>query len=163
MKVFLLSICLCLPFESTIHEYIFSHTDIIEKETTVEISCNIFIDDLDNMFETDGFKALNLGTNKEDPKVDSLLNSYIKDKLKLIINDQVASWDWIGKEVSEDLMSFWIYLEVPKKGKTNTFSIENKILTETIGQQKNIVNVLLEDNTKRYLLFQKSSKTKIIK
>ena len=163
MKAFLFSLCLCLPFESSLHEYFFSHTDIIEKETTFEISCNIFIDDLENMFEADGFKALNLGTTKEDPRVDSLLNNYVKDKLKLNINKQEASWDWIGKEVSEDLMSCWIYLEVPKKGKTNTFSIDNKILTESIAQQKNIVNVLLEDNTKRYLLFQKASKTKIIK
>ena len=90
-------------------------------------------------------------------------NDYLQKNLRLIVNEEQVNWDWIGKEVSEDLMSFWIYVEVTKKGKTNSFIVDNKTLIDAIDDQKNIVNVVLMDNTKRYLLFDKSSRPKVIK
>ena len=163
MSVIFANILFSLFLGGNVHEYFFSHTDIIEKENSFEISTNIFIDDLDNMFKKKGYQNLKLGTEQEAKTADQLINDYLQKNLKLIVNEERVNWDWIGKEVSEDLMSFWIYVEVIKKGKTNSFIVDNKTLTDAIDDQKNIVNVVLMDNTKRYLLFDKSSRPKVIK
>jgi hypothetical protein len=162
MKFIFCSLISLISFGYSAHEYFFSHTDIVEKEHSYEISCNIYIDDLEQMFKSNGNDSLFLGTENENLIADSLLNNYLKDKLILTINNKTANWEWIGKETSEDLMSFWIYLEVAKKEETKSLKILNEILTESLYDQKNIVNIVLEDNTKHFLLFQKNSKAKTI-
>ena len=52
------------------HEYYFSHTNITETEQSFQISCNIFIDDLEDMFTENGIENLNLGLDNENPIAD---------------------------------------------------------------------------------------------
>jgi len=163
MKTFFLSsILLLLSGIPNEHEYYFSHTNITETEQSFQISCNIFIDDLEDMFKEEGIENLNLGLENESQITDSLLNDYLSKNLIFDLNNRVAAWEWIGKEVSEDLISFWIYLEIPKYVPTKTLNITNTILTQHIDGQKNLLNIKLLDNSKRFLLFQRDSGPKTI-
>ena len=144
------------------HEYFFSHTDIVETEESFQISSHIFIDDLESMFQEKGFNELYIGTPRENETVDSLLNAYLAQVIQLDINDQRGQWEWIGKEVSEDLMALWIYLEIPKRAPTATIALNIQTLTKHIEAQKNIVNLDLLNQKRKYLLFDKDSKPKYI-
>lgn len=144
------------------HEYFFSHTDIVETDESFQISSHIFIDDLESMFQEKGFNDLYIGTPKEKATVDSLLNAYLEQVIQLDINDQQGQWEWIGKEVSEDLMALWIYLEIPKSAPTESIGLNIQTLTKHIEAQKNIVNLDLLNQKRKYLLFDKDSKPKYI-
>jgi len=59
-------------------------------------------------------------------------------------------------------MALWIYLEIPKRAPTATIALNIQTLTKHIEAQKNIVNLDLLNQKRKYLLFDKDSKPKRI-
>ena len=85
------------------HEYYFSHTNITETEQSFQISCNIFIDDLEDMFKEEGIENLNLGLENESQITDSLLNDYLSKNL--IFDDS----DWSATRPITSPLSLFIF------------------------------------------------------
>jgi uncharacterized membrane protein len=154
--ILLFSIIPLLAF--SIHKYYVSLTEIefVEKEQSIQIILSIFIDDLELTLNKDNNKTLALGSNKEVENVDDYYLKYLQNNLKVIVNNQLQDFNYIGKKYEEDVVRF--YLEISNIKSLNTFEILNTILLRDFPEQQNIVKIKVAKFNKTFYLDKKNDK-----
>ena len=134
------------------HDFHVTHTSIYynaDKEA-IEITVNVAIEDLERALEDQTAKKISIGTNAETESVDELIEEYFRQRLTLAPNNRLTHYQWVGKEVSQDLHNLYIYFEVldcNQNGKIETMLIENSIFTDILLDQSNIVLVEFGDKS----------------
>lgn len=128
----------------------------------LQISLHLFIDDLELALEQKGHKGLFICTPKEKENANKILTAYLARKLSLEINNEKRAFDFIGKEISDDLSGVWCYLEITNVNELKALSVQNTLLLDVFDDQKNIVS-LIGPNQKGTLLLQKGNDTKAFK
>ena len=137
------------------HDFHVTHTTIYynaDKEA-IEITVNVAIEDLERALEDQTAKKINIGTNTESESVDQLIDVYFRQRLTLAPNNHLAHYQWVGKEVSQDLHNLYIYFEIlecNQNGTIESLLVENSIFTDILPDQSNIV--LLEFGDKSHNL-----------
>ena len=126
-----------------------------EQEKALQISLHVFIDDLEEALRRQGADKLFICTEKEAADAEKYIDRYLKQNFVLEVNGRQAEYRFLGKEISDDLMAVWCYLEVLDVDQMEQLAVTNKILTEVFDDQKNIVSVFGPGNQKGLLLFQK--------
>ena len=149
------------------HDFHVTHTTIYynaDKEA-IEITVNVAIEDLERALEDQTAKKISIGTNAETESVDELIQAYFRQRLTLVPNNRLTHYQWVGKEVSQDLHNLYIYFEVidcNQNGKIESLLIENSIFTDILPDQSNIV--LVEFGDKSYnLTFSRALKRQELK
>ena len=113
------------------HDFHVTHTTIYynaDKES-LEITVNVAIEDLERALEDQTAKKISIGTNAETESVDQLIEAYFRQRLTLAPNNHLTHYQWVGKEVSQDLHNIYIYFEVldcNQNGMIESLLIENK-------------------------------------
>lgn len=125
------------------------------KDQAVQITLNIFIDDLESALAEQGAKELFIGTEREVEKADQYIAKYIEQRLFLSINETDFEYEYLGKETSDDLASIWCYLEIEGIQDLQKISISYSLLMELYDDQKNIINVIGPQKEEDYFLFTK--------
>jgi hypothetical protein len=141
----------------TAHEFHVSKT-LVEhnaESKSLEISMHIFVDDLELALEKIGGKELRLGSDKENPKAEELLVKYLNQQFQLLVNGKSVKFSFIGKELSEDFLAVWCYLEVEGITNLNSLKVTNTVLTEMFPDQKNVVQIKGPNQKKGYFLMDK--------
>ena len=139
---------LCVSF----HDFHVTHTTIYynaDKEA-IEITVNVAIEDLELALEDQTAKKISIGTNAETELLDELIEAYFRQRLSLAPNNRLIHYQWVGKEVSQDLHNLYIYFEVldcNKNGMIESLLIENSIFTDILPDQSNIVLVEFGDQS----------------
>ena len=134
------------------HDFHVTHTTIyynVDKEA-IEITVNVAIEDLERALEDQTAKKISIGTNAETESVDELIQAYFRQRLTLVPNNRLTHYQWVGKEVSQDLHNLYIYFEVldcNQNGKIESLLIENSIFTDILPDQSNIVLVEFGDKS----------------
>ncbi len=82
---------------------------------------------------------LKLGSTKEHPKADSLLNAYFIEHLHLEQADKGLHWKWIGRELEGE--NLFCYMQVEGIGSANSLSVSNSLLQDVFLEQDNIVHL----------------------
>jgi len=149
--------CFSLSPPSTadwLHEFHLSKCEIDYNtgENALQISMHIFIDDLETALAREGKEKLYICTEKEAEKAEMYLVDYLTRHFQLQVNGQPVTYNFIGKEVSEDLQAVWCYLEVESVNQINRLSVINNILMETFDDQKNIVSIKGPNKKQGYFL-----------
>ncbi len=140
---------------TTMHELHLSKCDIKHNTETssLQITLNIFIDDLELSLKQGGVEKLYILTEKEAEDADYYIEKYVSEKLMITVDGRPAEFTYLGKEISEDMMAAWCYLEVNDVVDVRKLEITNKILIELYDDQKNIVSVKKNRDRKAYFLF----------
>ncbi|KGL64025.1 DUF6702 family protein [Polaribacter sp. Hel1_85] len=154
--ILLLFIIPLLSFSA--HKYYLSLTQIEYRSElqSVQITINVFMDDIEEALNKDNNIDLQLHTKKELPNNDVYFIQYLKEKLHFKIDDVAKEFNYIGKEYEGDLVYF--YLEIEKIEKLNAIEIENKILTTHFPKQQNLIKFKVGKNHKSILLDAKNDK-----
>ncbi|MCR9287038.1 MAG: hypothetical protein NXI23_06560 [Bacteroidetes bacterium] len=141
------------------HEFHVSKTLLEYKanEQSLQVTLNIFTDDLDLALEKKINEKLFLCTEKEHPESDTHLIAYFKQKFSIKINSEKSELIWIGKEPSDDLASVWCYLEIKEISKLEALDVQNNLLMELFEDQKNIVQIIGPEKKSGYFMFQKGN------
>lgn len=141
-----------------LHKYYISLTkiDFIEKEKSVQITMRFFIDDIETTLESRYEVDLELGTEKENKKADVYLEKYIASKFKIIINQEVKNFDFLGKEYENDLVFF--YLEIIDIEAIDDISVQNKMLFEDFPEQENFIKININNFKKTFVLRKDNDK-----
>lgn len=107
-----------------------------------EVSVKIFIDDLEATLGNDGYADLRIGTDRESAATDPAILQYLKKHLRVEIDGLALGPVLHGKEVTDDYLAVWCYLEFPglSAGARNC-KVTNDILFERYEDQKNILDV----------------------
>lgn len=103
----------------------------------------IFLDDLEAALKKNGAGLLYLCTSRESSFADKHLESYFQARFRVTAGGRKIRCRLLGKELSEDGQAAWCYMEfspVPVGGK---ITISCSILTETYGDQKNLVHFIV--------------------
>lgn len=154
MRFILLYISAFLLFSFTAHEFHVSKclVNFSEENQSLQISIHIFIDDFEDALK-DKEQKLFLGSEREKEVADQLVAEYLSNKLKIKVDQKPAIFNYIGKEVSEDLEALWCYFEIEGVQPDKNIEVENTILMELFDDQKNIVSLKGPQDSKAYFLF----------
>lgn len=155
----ILAILLSFPTNIDDHEFHVSKTLLEYKpdQQTLQVTLNIFIDDLELALENTGSGKLFLCTKKEVEDAEMYIFDYLKEHVQLNINAEDMQMNWVGKESSDDLESVWCYIEINNIQKLESLKIKNSILMEVFDDQKNIVQIIGPEKKSGYFMFQKGN------
>lgn len=129
-----------------------------EKEKALQVTLHLFIDDLEAALEEQGAEKLFICTDKESEKAETYIYKYLQQTLSIYLEDEAINYTFLGKEMSEDMVAVWCYLEMENIESFNKLTVKNSILTETFDDQKNIISIVGPNKKKGYLLFNKTKK-----
>lgn len=148
-------------FNPDVHDFHVSKCliEFNQDETALQMSLYIFIDDLEEGLRQKGYDRLFICTKQEATEANDLINEYLRQHLQLTVNGKEESFEFIGKEISDDLSAVWCYLEITKVQELKTLEIKNDILCSVFDDQKNIVSVIGPKH-KATMLFQKGQEIK---
>lgn len=137
MKALLLAIILSASMAP--HDFFVSILTIRHKpETkTLDLTWRLTAHDLEHALEN--VAALKLGSQKENPKADSVINTYFKQHLVLLQNDHQLDWTWVGKELDGETL--YCYLQVEGIGSPNGLTVSNTLLQDVFTDQQNLVHI----------------------
>lgn len=140
----------------SLHDFHVSKTLIEQSRNgqSLEISLHLFIDDLELALEKEGHIQQFIGTQQEAADAETNLVAFLHKKLQIEINGATSAPTWIGKEISEDLSGLWCYLELPLTGSVESVKVTNAIFLNLFADQKNIVQVSLNDGRKGFFLLE---------
>lgn len=137
---------------TSVHKYYVSVTQVnyIKEKSSVQITSRIFIDDFENLIRNRYDESITLA-DKNEPKIaDTYIERYLKDKIKIKINNKDAKLNFIGKEYDTDIMR--CYLEIEGVKEITSIKITNQLLFDLYSEQQNIVKTKINSKQKSFLL-----------
>ena len=114
-----------------------------DKEHTLDLTWRMTAHDIEHALEP--LAALKLGSDKEYPKADSLLNDYLQHHLQLELKDRPLTLTWIGKELESE--NLYCYLQVEGIENPDGLTVANDLLQEVFAEQQNMVHLETGDRT----------------
>lgn len=140
-----------------LHDFHVSKTrlEYVAAQKEWQLSLHIFIDDLELALAAATDEKLFLGTRREREGADSLIHSYLQQRIGLVADGQILQLEWLGKEITEDLSAFWVYLYVPQAESPAELVVRNQILLEVYDDQQNIVELIGPRVARKHFLFHR--------
>lgn len=131
--------------------------EYVPSEKSLQIMLHLFIDDVEDALALQGVKGLQLGTEKEAAQTDERLAAYLRQHFNLTLNGSKLNYQFIGKEVADDMTAIWCYLLVDQVAQPRDLRIQNSLLTDLFDDQKNLLTIVGPAGKKNTLLFEKHS------
>jgi len=158
LKILLFFIFLPLLSFTVLHKYYVSLTEIeyVKEEQSVQIITRIFIDDFEAVLRNRYDADLTLQTKNENLETNYYIEKYLKDKLKITINDKLLWFNFLGKEYEDDMVL--CYMEIPNIESVLSIEVVNKLLYDLFPDQKNIVRIKINTINKSILLIKENDK-----
>lgn len=142
------------PCYSTVisHPYYVSvfNVDFDSSSHTLQITCKIFTDDLEQALQQDSAGLVRLGTERESAEAKSLVANYLKENFKIHLAGDCSEMVFIGKEHEDDMT--YCYMEISDVKDMNSARFEVSNLTELYDNQMNIVHLKSGGVTKTLML-----------
>lgn len=132
---------------SSIHEVHLSKSELNFDTATqsIQLSIRLFLDDFELAIKNQGHSDVNLFGKREDPLSDDYIEDYLQSKLKVIVGQDTSEMAFIGREMSEDFMAIWCYLEVEHVPLGVDIQVVNSIFNEMYDDQRHVM-VISKDN-----------------
>lgn len=139
------------------HDFHVSQCEIQYRpgEGQIAVAMHLFIDDLELALNNVGYDSLYLCTEKEDQAANDLILEYLQAHFSITLDGKVMKYALLGKEVSEDLMGVWCYIEALDVPPFSSATIRNEVLLNTFDDQKNIVSFEYLGVRKKHFLFDR--------
>ncbi len=133
-------------FSFLIHDYHITHTTIFynKKSNSFEITIKVSVEDLERSLETDEFNKLRIGSQRENKIVDKLIESYFNKNFLLFINNNQTDYEWVGKEIDDNLHDLYLYFEIGNlsiDSNVESIIIENTVFLENQENQINLTRI----------------------
>jgi len=93
--------------------------------------------------------------NEETENADEMISRYLNQKLNLAIKGEALQIQYIGKRFEDDRV--YLYVEIENVPNFTSISVENLILTDLYEDQKNLVHVKKNKETKSKVLTKANS------
>ncbi|NQX86385.1 MAG: peptidase E [Flavobacteriaceae bacterium] len=159
--VLLLAIMLFSSFKAY-HKFYVSITKVeyVKEKQAMQFISRIFIDDFEHMLQQRFDESIVLNEGKESEQIQLYVENYLKRKIKVVINGEEKSIQYIGKEYEKDIM--YCYYEIPHITEVNTINVTNEVLFDMFDSQQNIVRLKINDTHKTFVLIPEE-KTGVLK
>jgi len=165
--LFLLLSSFFLPINDAVEHDIHISKALIEyddDEQALQITLHIFLDDLEAILIEGGApEKLNLCTEKEHEKGETFVEQYLRSKFQLAVNGELAEYNYLGKEISEDYLATWCYVEIPNVSKLESLQIKSSILMDLYDDQRNIIQIKTPDQRPKFFMLDQKHQEEIVK
>ncbi len=140
------------------HKYYISLTKVVyvKEKNAVQITMKFFIDDMELALEKRHEQPMELATKDENKLADKYLETYIRQKFKIWINEQEYSYNFLGKEYENDQVFF--YLELEDIEQITSIAIQNSMLFDEFEDQQNYIQLKLDKVQKTFILVRANDK-----
>lgn len=134
------------------HPFYVSVTEINHnsQDKTIEISCKIFVDDMEAALKQNYKTPVDLSNDKQKELHDKLIADYIPKHFALSADGKGGKLNYIGFE--KDKESVYCYFEIINVASVKKLDITNSILQDYIDKQINIMHITVNGNRKSYKL-----------
>lgn len=131
-----------LPHSSK-HPFYIAVTEINlnPSDKTLEVSCKMFADDLEQIIERNNHAELDISSDKDKAKFDAYIPAYVKNHLQLSIDGKPSVLSYIGFE--KDKESAYCYFQVEHVSSVKKLDIMNSLLHDYTSDQINIIHVIV--------------------
>ena len=131
-----------------IHPFFVSVTEVNHnaKTNSLEISCKMFVDDLQIALRQTFKRPVDLSNAKQEADNNKMLNEYILGHFSIGIDNKQASLRFIGFEIEKE--SVYCYFEADKIAAPKRIVLNNKIMVEFKDEQENIMHVVIRGTRK---------------
>jgi hypothetical protein len=120
------------------------------QEKTLEVSCKIFVDDLEAILKQNFKASVDLGNDGQETRNGQLIHDYISKHLSLSADGKAAKLSFIGFE--REKAYAWCYFEVTGISSIKKLDVTNSILHDYKEEQINIMHININGNRKSYKL-----------
>ncbi len=135
------AVCFTLVFLAALlpHDFFVSILTIRHnaEKATLDLTWQMTAHDVEHALSN--IAELKLGSTKEHPKADSLLNAYFIEHLHLEQANKGLRWKWIGRELEGE--NLFCYMQIEDIGSANNLSVSNSLLQDVFLEQDNIVHL----------------------
>ena len=126
------------------HPIYLSSTEVSYKPKTkiLEISVKVFSDDFEKILSDIHKEKIEIGTDREHPKVQEYIMAYLSKNLKITADQKRLDYRFVGREPGEksDMFAYYIYLEVKNTAPFKTLYVENSMFVEEFTNQLNFIS-----------------------
>ena len=149
---------LLISLAFTTHKYYLSLTQIEynKDQNSLEVIINVFMDDIELAINKEYAIDLNLTTKDELKDADVYFHNYLTKNLTFTIDNDIVTYNYIGKEYEGDLVYF--YLEIAVKENPKSLEVFNTILLTYFEQQQNIVKFKNDSKRQSKILSKNTNK-----
>ena len=158
MKKYLLLLLAISLVSFQVHKYYLSLTkvDYINESKSVQITARIFIDDLETALDKKFGKSFKLDTNQEIEDTNKYIDEYIVKLLKITINGELKSYNYLGKKYESDVVH--LFAEIENVVEIKSIEVQNRILMDDFPDQQNIIKLNINNKKKSFILTLDSDK-----
>jgi len=134
------------------HPFYVSVTEINHnvKEQSIEVSCKIFADDMEDILKKNYKTTVDLSNAKQQSQNDKLIADYINRNLSFVVDGKPARLNYVGFEKESE--SVYCYFEVVQVPSIKKLDVTNSMLQDFSNQQINIMHVTVNGSRKSYKL-----------
>ena len=126
-----------------------------DQSSAFEVAIRIFIDDLEKAIAKEGVTDLRIGTEHEDADANRVIAGYLDRHFMIQIDGEKLKANFLGKEMSEDMIAVWCYLEFPKATlRSGKCILANTVLLDIYDDQRNIMDIRMNKLHKDYAILE---------
>ena len=125
------------------------------KEKTLEISCKIFTEDLEETLKNVYKKQVDLINPTDRPGMDLLINDYVQKHLRITVDGKSVKYRYLGYELIEE--GIYSYYEVTGINSVKRIEIFNNILYELFKEQMGLMHITINGERKSTKLLNPDS------
>ena len=161
IKIILVIVILPLMAFSGFHKYYISVTEVdyIKDKQSVQITSRIFIDDFEKVLRERYNENVVLVGKEETKEVNKYIQTYLRSKIRVRINNHDMNLIFIGKEYDIDIIQ--CYIEIQNVKQINSIEISNEVLFDVFEDQQNMIKTKINSKQKSFLLNQ-NNKTAVL-
>ena len=130
-----------------------------QEKKMLQITSRVFIDDLNDVLELKYKVKGQFGEPRQSVSDEQLLEQYFADNLKVWINGKPATLNYKSCEIENNVLIS--YFSVPGINKIKTLEISNKILTDLVTEQQNIIQTSINGKKASQLLTAGNDRVKL--
>lgn len=116
------------------------------KSQTFQIAGKFFLDDLENGLKEKYGKSVHFNDTKYETEINTLLQKYCNDYLKLKVDNQFLKINYVGYEEEQESVN--IYLESEKVNYPKKVETAVSFLYNLFDDQMNIVHIIINGQRK---------------
>lgn len=109
------------------------------SDKTLEVSCKMFADDLEQIIEKNNHAQLDISSDKDKASFDKYIPAYVKNHLGLAIDGKTGNLSYIGFEKEKE--SAFCYFQVENVSSLKKLDVFDSLLHDFTSDQINIIHV----------------------
>ena len=152
VKIIILLFIFPIVLSSSSHKFYVSTTSIeyVKEKQVLQVIAKIFTEDIEKALQERYNPSITLDSKKESKKDEDFLLKYLLQKIKIKVNGNPVSLNFIGKEYDIDITK--VYFEAEDILEVKSIEIENKVLIDMFPEQQNIIHLKTTENRRSIIL-----------